>query len=217
MSQQTLKRAFQALTGVLIGLALVFWLFPSGGDTPPLEAENHFLPTPIQAPEFRLMSHRGDTIGLHGLETRATAVFFGYTSCPDICPLTLTHLTRTMTLLGDSNRDLTVLFVTVDPQRDTPERMEAYLGAFHPSYLGLTGTEGEIREVADRFGVFFNRVGDGDDYAVDHSARVFIIDEKGEIPLSFPVSVTADIMARDIKKLLGRAAPGAREGEGSET
>jgi protein SCO1/2 len=107
-----------------------------------------------------------------------------------------------MSLLGEAAEGLNVYFITVDPKRDTPERMGAYLGSFHPRFLGLFGTEDEIRQVADGFGVYFSHVGDGDDYTVDHSARTFIVDQDGEIPLSFPVSVTPEVMARDIQRLL---------------
>lgn len=202
MERQFLKRAFQALTGLLMGLALILWLVPTPSAVPSPSADSYFLPSPIPAPAFSLTSHRGDPVTLDSLTSPVTAVFFGYTSCPDICPLTLTHMRRVITLLGDAGDDLQVLFVTVDPERDSPERMKAYLQAFHPDFLGLTGTDDQIKAASDGFGVYAHRVGDGPAYTVDHSARTFIIDGEGRIPLSFPFSASPETMARDIARLL---------------
>jgi protein SCO1/2 len=133
---------------------------------------------------------------------RILAVFFGYTSCPDVCPLTLSHLAGVFQQIGEEGEDVQVLFITVDPERDTPERMRQYLEAFHPSFLGLTGTETEIRSVAHSFGADFVRNGEGDSYTVDHTARTFILTPSGNMTLSFPFSATPDEMARDLTQLL---------------
>jgi len=94
-----------------------------------------------------------------------------------------------------------VLLVTVDPGRDTPERLRAYLSNFHPSFVGLTGTEEEIRKVAEGFGAWFSKpVGEGN-YTVDHTARTFVVDRFGRIPLTFPVTATPEEMARDLVTL----------------
>jgi protein SCO1/2 len=132
------------------------------------------------------------------------AVFFGYTFCPDVCPLTLSHLSQAFTELGEKSERIQVLFISVDPDRDTPERLRQYLGAFHPSFLGATGKEEDIREVADGYGVFFAKSGDGPEYTVDHTARTFVIDPSGLIRLTFPVTATSDEMARDFALLLER-------------
>jgi protein SCO1/2 len=137
-------------------------------------------------------------------------VFFGYTSCPDVCPLTLSKLAVAMEELEEDERSkVQVMLVTVDPARDTPDRLRTYLGNFHPSFLALTGREEEIREVANEFGAFFSRAGDGEDYTVDHTARTFVLDPSGRIPLTFPVTATAQEMARDLARLLDEWRPPA--------
>ena len=102
-----------------------------------------------------------------------------------------------------------VMLVTVDPERDTPNRLRSYLANFHPSFLALTGTEEEIRKVANGFGAFFRRAGEGQDYTVDHTARTFVLDPSGQIPLTFPVTATAQEMSRDLERLLGDWRPRA--------
>lgn len=202
MKKLLLARAFQALTGVLLGLAIIFWILRPTGLESPAGQESYFLPGPLSVPAFQLLSHNGDVVNSTDFGDRLLAVFFGYTSCPDVCPLTLSHLAEVFEQMGEDGEDIQVLFVTVDPARDTPERMRRYLEAFHPSFLGLTGTEAEIRSVAHGFGADFVRNGEGDSYTVDHTARTFILDPSGKMPLTFPLSAIPDEMARDLSRLI---------------
>jgi protein SCO1/2 len=202
VKQHSLVRSFQVLTGILLGLAIVFWLVLRPSPDGSQEVSDYFLPEPIQAPDFTLTSHLGEEVGPDLLGAHLKLVFFGYTSCPDVCPLTLSHLTRTFRGMDEGGDRIQVLFITVDPERDTPERLAEYLSAFHPSFLGLTGTEEEIRGVAQAFGAYFAKVGEGEDYTVDHTARTFVLDAWGRIPLTFPVTATPEEMARDLGILL---------------
>ena len=203
MKQQLVARAFRILTGVLLGLAVILWVFRSGPPPTAQDDAGYFLTDPIPAPPFSLLAHTGERISRDQIDTDLVMVFFGYTSCPDVCPLTLSHLTQALQEMGSEGEDrVQVLLITVDPQRDTPERLQKYLGAFHPSFLGLTGSEEEIREVADAFGAFFARSGEGPDYTVDHTARTFVLDSSGHIPLTFPVTATAGEISRDLSLLL---------------
>jgi protein SCO1/2 len=197
VNQRLMLRAFQVVTGLLVGLAVVFWALR------PTEP-SYFLPEPMEAPSFSLVSHHGDRVSSRDFPGKLLAVFFGYTSCPDVCPLTLSHLERTLTQLKDDGERIQVLFISVDPARDSTDRMASYLSAFHPSFLGLTGTEDEIQEVADAFGAFFLRNDDGENYTVDHTARTFVLDPGGKMPLSFPITATPEEMARDLAILLRR-------------
>ena len=151
------------------------------------------------------MSHEGEEVSSSDFPGKILVVFFGYTSCPDVCPLTLSHLSRAFGKMGEEGERVQLLLITVDPARDTPARLHQYLEAFHPSFLGLTGSEEDIREVADAFGAFFARNGEGDSYTVDHTARTFVIDPSGRIPLTFPVTATAGEMARDLAIILEEA------------
>ena len=184
MKQHSLVRAFQILTGLLLGLAVVFWLVLSPPADEDRDGASYFLPEPLEAPDFTLTSHRGEQVGPYASGAELALVFFGYTSCPDVCPLTLSHLSRVFRTLEEEGGRIQVLFVTVDPARDTPERLAQYLESFHPSFLGLTGTEEEIRRVAQAFGAYFAKVGEGEDYTVDHTARTFVLDASGRIPLT---------------------------------
>jgi len=197
-----LVRTFQILSGIMLGLAVALWFLGRGGGRIPVSEASHFLPEPLEAPLFTLTSHQGAVVHSTDWPGRVLVVFFGYTSCPDVCPLTLTHLTRAFQIMGEDGGQVQVLFVTVDPERDTPQRLREYLASFHPSYLGLTGTEEEIREVALEFGVFFARSGEGEGYTVDHTARTFVVAPDGTIPLTFPVTATPEEMARDLSALL---------------
>ena len=144
--------------------------------------------------------HREDFTG------KWSFVFFGYTYCPDVCPLTLSNLARTFGEMGDAADQFQVLLITVDPARDTPLRLAEYLANFNDGFLGLTGSEDEIRAVANEFGAFFARAGEGEDYTVDHTARVFVLSPSGKIPLTFPVTATSQEMIRDLALLLEAAS-----------
>ena len=199
-----LARLFQIVTGVLLGLALVLWIMRPGGPFTADGAESYFLQEPLPAPAFALTSQRGEAVSASDFEATYLAVFFGYTSCPDVCPLTLSKLSRALGLMGESEARVQVIFISVDPERDTPDRLREYLESFHPSFLGLTGTEAELREVAGGFGAYFARSGEGDDYTVDHTARTYIVSPSGDIPLTFPITATPEEMARDLTLLLER-------------
>jgi len=199
LKQKLLVRTFQIVSGALLGLAGVFWFLSRAPGDPP---DTFFLADPIPAPSFTLTSSRGEPVTSTRWPDKVLLVFFGYTFCPDVCPLTLSHLSRAFEELGEDGSRIQVLFVTVDPDRDTPQRLEEYLSSFHPSFLGLTGTEEEIRQVAQEFGVYFARSGEGENYTVDHTARTFVLTPDGKIPLTFPITATPEEMARDLAILL---------------
>ncbi|TFH66555.1 MAG: SCO family protein [Gemmatimonadales bacterium] len=203
VKQHFLARPFQLLTGVILGLAGVFLILRPGANETEVDPKQYVLSDPLPAPIFTLTSHRGEPVSSTDFPDRLLAVFFGYTFCPDVCPLTLSNLSLAFQELGEAATRIQLLFISVDPGRDTPERLGQYLAAFNASFVGLTGAEEEIREVANAFGVFFARSGEGEDYTVDHTARTFVIDPAGRIPLTFPVTATPEEMARDFTLLLG--------------
>jgi protein SCO1/2 len=214
MKERTLAiRVFQVLSGLILGMAAVALLLTGlGPDEPLADQDEHFLADPLPAPDFRLLSQTGEEVGPSDFPGKVLLVFFGYTSCPDVCPLTLTHLTRALDELGEDARRVQVLLITVDPARDTPERLRTYLSGFNESFLGLTGTEAEIREVASAFGAFFVRNGEGEGYTVDHTARTFVLDPSGSIPLTFPITAGPQEIARDLGELM-RRLPAYPEGD----
>ncbi len=157
------------------------------------------------APEVELT--RGDGSNFRLSETRGKIVllFFGYTSCPDICPTTLAELNQTLEQLnGDDAKQVQVLFVTVDPERDTPARMQEYVDHFNPNFIGLSGTETELEKVWGDYGVY-REVVEGTTalgYLVNHTARVTLIDRNGNLRVSFGVDIPVDDIVHDLKLVL---------------
>jgi protein SCO1/2 len=155
-------------------------------------------------PALRLQDHNGQVRTLADFRGKAVVIFFGYTNCPDVCPTSLTLLQDAMRQLGPDAKRVQVLFVTVDPQRDTAERLKLYMNAFDPGFLGLVGTETEIAKVAKEFKVIYEKHGDiaGGRYSVDHTAGCFIFDPQGRPRLFARHGETAERIAADIKLLL---------------
>ncbi len=162
------------------------------------------LPAPVALPAFRLIDDTGQDVGPDVFEGHWNLVFFGFTQCPDICPLTLQTLSqarRTLETSGQSPLPRIVL-VSVDPERDTPERLSAYLGSFGSDNLGLTGRSAEIRRLADALGIYFGRVGDDPEhYVVDHSAAVIVIGPDGRYRAVFSAPHEVQSFVRDLPLL----------------
>lgn len=129
---------------------------------------------------FTLVDTHGAVVTQRDLLGKPSAIFFGYTHCPDICPTTLLDLTELMKAMGADADKLNVAFITVDPGRDTPARLADYLSSFDPRIRGLTGSEAQIAAVANAYQVYYRRVPDADGgYSMDHTASVFLMDAKG--------------------------------------
>ena len=134
---------------------------------------------PIGRP-FRLTDQRGRAVTERDFRGRPMAVFFGFTHCPDVCPTTLTDMTNLMNALGPTAERMQWVFVSVDWERDPPQAMADYLTAFDPRITGLSGTEAQIREVAQSFRVYYRRIPlEGGGYTMDHSASIFLLDGQG--------------------------------------
>jgi protein SCO1/2 len=156
------------------------------------------------APEISLKRAGGSDFRLGELRGSVVALFFGYTSCPDICPTTMAELNQALDQLGDQADQVQVLFVTVDPQRDTPERVQEYVDHFNPNFIGLSGPELALAKVWNDYGVF-RQVVEGTSaagYLVDHTARVRVIDQQGNLRLSFPFDTPLEDIVHDLDLLL---------------
>jgi protein SCO1 len=133
-------------------------------------------------------------------------VFFGFTSCPDACPLTMTALAETNKLLADLPAPLRprVVMISVDPERDTPERLAGYVKAFDPTFVGVTGTKAAIDELAQRIGVLAaKRPLEGGSYTVDHTTSIFLIDPDGALRALFSAPHTPKLIAEDYRRIAG--------------
>lgn len=146
--------------------------------------------------EFTLTDHNGDKFNNNMMQGKLSLVYFGFTFCPDICPTSLQKLTNVLTTLDKYNIDVLPIFITVDPSRDTQELLKEYLGHFHPKFLGLTGTEEKIREVADLYKVFYAKAEGadkaGDKYMLDHSSFVYLMDKNGKYLKHFYMTSKAE-------------------------
>jgi len=201
----TPRRWLNVALGATIGILGAFLLIRLTAGPPPdgaTEGQGAFLPQPYPAPRLDLTDTRGDSVHLSDFRGRAVAVFFGYTHCPDVCPVTLARISRSLQALGDDGARIQVLFVTVDPARDTAAAMARYLEAFDPSIVGLVGSEEDLRPQATAWGVGFQRRGTGDDYVVDHTARVFLIDGRGRIVGLLSSSANAEETEAALRRLV---------------
>jgi len=154
-----------------------------------------------------LTDHHGQSRKLADFRGKLVAVFFGYTHCPDVCPTTMDDLAKALKLLGDRRNEVQVLFVTLDPERDTPQVLAQYVPAFDPSFLGLYG---DTAAVAKDFKVFYQKqaVGGKSGYTIDHSAGVYVFDKTGRLRLFLNYGQKPQDIAHDLKLLLtneGRA------------
>ncbi|NIM42838.1 MAG: redoxin domain-containing protein [Hydrogenophaga sp.] len=182
--------------------ALAFWL-----PQPSREFKSVDITGADYARDFSLPDHTGRLRKLQEFRGRVVAVFFGFTQCPDVCPTTLTEMTRVKQLLGDDGKKLQVVFITVDPQRDIPAVLQAYMRNFDPQYLALVPTEQQLPEVAKEFKIYYKRI-EGKTpsaYVMEHSAVTFIFDTKGRVRLYSRYGLEPEALASDVRKLLKEA------------
>jgi len=155
-------------------------------------------------PDFRLTDHNGKERTLADFRGKVVAMFFGYTHCPDVCPTTLSDFATALKALGPDAGRVQVLFVTVDPKRDTPELLRNYVPAFNPTFLGLYGDAAATSKVTKDFKIYAaERPGKTpDSYTVDHSAQSLVFDPKGRLRLMLAYGTPGDKIASDLKILL---------------
>jgi len=153
--------------------------------------------------EFSLTDHTGKPRTLADFRGKVVVVFFGYVRCPDVCPTTLAELKSVVEQLGEDGKRVQVLFVTVDPERDTRELLAQYVPAFQPDFLGLYGDQEQTARTAKEFKVFYQKVPGSrpDNYSVDHTTGSYVFDPKGRIRL-FARHGQAGTLAADIRTLL---------------
>jgi protein SCO1/2 len=177
------------------------------------------LPEPKSLPDLALENHRGEAVGANVFRAHWSLVFFGFTSCPDLCPLELQKLGKVLNLMGAGD-ELQVIFVSVDPERDVQDKLADYVGFFHPQIIGLRGSNSELAKFSQFFGAAYDRsaivdtklltipaginmpTDVGDQYQVNHSARVFVVNPAGKFIGSFAPPYTAEDILSDMQKLM---------------
>jgi protein SCO1/2 len=163
-------------------------------------------PDPQPAPDFALTATDGQRFQLSEHRGQIVLMFFGYTSCTDVCPTTLAEAKQILKGVGSDTDRVTFLFITVDPERDTPQVMANYVAAFDPAIVGLTGTSDELAAVRQAYGIFAEKEVTDDPaegYSINHTARVFLVDTEGHLRLSYAFGTPPDDIVQDIRHLLG--------------
>jgi protein SCO1/2 len=203
LPQSRIARASALFCGVLILalLAVLGWhwwsgALPTSGDTALIKAE------------FRLVDQHGQTRTSAEFHGRFMLVFFGFTHCPDICPVELQTMTTALDQLGAAADKVTPVFITVDPARDTPQVMGEFVANFHPRLVALTGSEAEVGAVARHFRVYYAKAtggtasSDPNDYIMDHTAIVYLIGPDGGYLSHFEPGTSVDEMAAALREYL---------------
>ena len=159
----------------------------------------------VQGESFTLDSPEG-ALSLKDLRGKVVLLFFGFTSCADVCPISLATISHAFSYLNDDELKMSrSLFISLDPGRDTLERLKEYTGYFHPNIIGVTGTMKELGKVADFYAVNFERKEAPDSalgYVIYHSAKIFVIGPQGELRKTFPHNIDARLLLQQIRSLL---------------
>ena len=170
------------------------------------EIEGLLWPQSKALSEFTLEDQHGKAFTLDRLTGYWTLLFFGYTHCPDICPVTLSVLRNAVALMAEAAPDTEppqVVFISVDPKRDNPEHLGAYVSHFNPAFLGVTGSEANLQAFARQLGALFvlSEPDANGDYLVDHTAAIFLIDPRGRLVALFQAPHSAERLARDLPQI----------------
>lgn len=201
----TARTRIIALTAVgLVAIVAVVWFLV----LPRLQPHAFYgqvIQSGSRAPTVELDGPGGEPVALSDFEDKVVVMYFGYTFCPDVCPITLAKIARATDALGDKADDVQVVMITVDPERDTIEVLEEYTTAFDPTFIGLTGDPADIDRIATTYGVYYqaNDSTSAAGYLVDHTSTVMVVDRSGELKLVIPFDATDEQVAADLAYLVG--------------
>lgn len=188
--------------GVLTGVALLLmgWQFFQR----PYEYRGSLIDPPVPAANFELVDQNGELFQLRDQRGKVVLLFFGYTHCPDVCPLTLSDFKYIKSNLGEQADQARFVFVTVDPERDTVDVLRQYLPNFDEEIVGLTGNRSDLEAIWKDYGVYQAKqeVGSAAGYLVDHTARTYLIDQQGNWRLTYPFEMDKDDILADVRHLI---------------
>ena len=204
MTNSSLRLALIVLAGLTVGAATALAIFPT--------ARERLLPKgapsvgqALVGGPFALTDQSGKRVTDKDLRGRYLLVFFGFTNCPDVCPSALQVMTAALEKLGSKGQKITPVFITIDPERDTPAQLATYLQSFHPDIVGLSGTPAEIEAVTKAYRVYVKKVADPKSaagYTFDHSAIIYLMGPDGAYLAHFTHATNVDTMAERLAKLL---------------
>lgn len=184
----------------LIGVVIAATIFLPKSDT----FRGTLYDPALSAPEIVLTQGNGSSFQLSEMRGDVVLLFFGYTSCPDVCPTTLSEMKRVLADLGPGAESVQVVFVTVDPERDTPQKLRDYVSIFNPAFIGLSGSKEDLEKVWSDYGVYREEEelpNSATGYLVNHTARVYLIDRDGNLRLSYSYGTPTDDFVHDLKIL----------------
>ena len=188
---------------IVIAILATYFIMTAGSSNKPLAGQGASIGKADIGGEFSLMDQDGKPFSNKQLKGKLSLIYFGFTFCPDICPASLQKLTAVMDTLDKYKIDVTPVFITIDPKRDTPASLKAYLGHFHRKFIGLTGKPEEIKEVADKFKVYYAVAHGSDlnrnDYLLDHTSLVYLMDKNGEYMAHFHIDSDPETMIEYIR------------------
>ena len=199
MDKRTLWVGLGSLLLVILAATVTIWFAKPDS----FRGTSYGEPFPI-AQSFELTQSNGEIFRLGDQRGKLILLFFGYTSCPDVCPTTMAEMKLVMDDLGDAADSVQVVFISVDPDRDTPEKIQKYVEHFNPTFIGLTGSMDELQKIWDSYGVYraVNETTSALGYIVDHTARVTLVDADGNLRLSYGFQTPVEDIVHDIKLLL---------------
>ncbi len=188
--------------GIVLGLALMLvgWKVLAQ----PYTYQGSLIDPPVPAADFQLNDQHGKPFKLSEQRGKTVLIFFGYTHCPDVCPVSLSEFKQIKKQLGDQADQVEFVFITVDPERDTADVLGQYLANFDPAFIGLSGTPDQMEPVYKSYGVYHEKTeaGSASGYLVNHTARMYVIDSQGNWRLTYPFGMEVEKQVEDLVHLL---------------
>ena len=207
MRRRTILGYGAAGAGALVFALFVGWWQVDGPGAPEPVGQR---PLALSAMDFSLTDHEGNEVGPETLIGRPAMVFFGFTYCPDVCPTTLSDISGWLDDLGDEADEMSVVFISVDPERDTVDAMSEYVGYFHPAIRGWTGEDEEIAKAVRGFRASYERVPtEGGGYTMNHTASVFLFDAAGRFVTMIDYHEPREFAVPKIRRALEQETEGA--------
>lgn len=191
--------------GILILVVVAAVISYAVAKPPSFRGTSYGEPYPPAA-EIELTRADAEIFRLSNLRGKIVLLFFGYTSCPDVCPTTLAEMTQVINDLGDASQQVQVVFISVDPKRDTPAKVQEYAAKFNPGFIGLSGSQTELEPIWQSYSIFRAEVQTDSamEYTVDHTARLYLIDMDGNLRLSYAYGTPVEDIVHDIEILLDK-------------
>ncbi len=200
MDKKNLLVGISSLAVVTLAILFFIWFAKPAS----FRGTSYAEPYPV-APQIELIRSNGETFRLSDQKGKVVLIFFGYTFCPDVCPTTLAELKLATDQLGRKAQSVQVIFITVDPERDTPEKIQTYVEKFSPKFIGLSGSLDQLQKIWNDYGIF-RKIAPAENstqgYGVDHTARVTLIDPDGNLRLTYGLQTPVEDIVHDINLLI---------------